>query len=508
MPVHFSFLPDGINDILFDQQNKGLFLAGYDSLKRATVLLYAPQYGTNLKTLATFPYLDYMQYTPKVLMAYDHKRQAIYLLTYQHPLSWGQEKLNLFRYSPASGQLQLLAESPSPFWEPTAMVATEDDSVLVALGGLGPLIQFDACNETACTPMRTVKSAASNSSGKTGMVQMQDRLYFVVGVDSVDGTGGSIVCELPDGTLSPISWPSISEHDQWMDLSAAEGLSIVSENPQTLMLGPHDSLLVVTLQQIDEYGFSQGSLYAIKPLANTMDKDCGQVCWSAPQLLINSISNPRGAALDKATSRLFIVEQHSIRSGSYERYEGDVLVFCATGRYDCAESRNSGECRCAEEYGGPCCDIMVEKYGLSALVALAGSWAVVVTPLTSMIVLVWLFILRRRHFRRRANHFDAQKPDHGGEHAFPCKGIGTHEQTLDSLSEPLWIGGENSYTIETARNANLQPSFGSSSYLLHRALNTEVDTQLGSSPPEGDASPPPCHGPLCIQISPIRTIFP
>ena len=49
--VWYEQLPDGMHDVLVGPQG-GLFLAGFDSLRRVCLVLYAPPFGQPLHTVS------------------------------------------------------------------------------------------------------------------------------------------------------------------------------------------------------------------------------------------------------------------------------------------------------------------------------------------------------------------------------------------------------------------------------------------------------------------------
>ena len=66
----YAGLPDGVTDVLVGPQG-GLFVAGFDSLKRRCLVLYAPPFGLPLRTVSTLPYRDFGRSAPTVLAARD-----------------------------------------------------------------------------------------------------------------------------------------------------------------------------------------------------------------------------------------------------------------------------------------------------------------------------------------------------------------------------------------------------------------------------------------------------
>lgn len=206
--LFYENLPDGMHDVLMGPQ-EGLFLTGYDSLRRLCLVLYAPPFGQRMRVLSQLPYRDYGRYTPTVLGAHDAPRGALYVLLYQTPISWGIERMSLYRIYPDSGQQVLLSESHAPFWAPTAILPRPDGSVLVGLSGYGPLMRYHGCNDTACAGLDTLDTAASNATGKAGMADISgpdgsSMLCLVVGTDQLLGRSGTVVCEQPDGSLQTI----------------------------------------------------------------------------------------------------------------------------------------------------------------------------------------------------------------------------------------------------------------------------------------------------------------
>ena len=199
----YEQLPDGMHDVLVGPQG-GLFLAGFDSLRRICLVLYAPPFGQPLHTVTELPYRDYGRYTPTVLAARDRQRQGqLYVLLYLHPDNLGLVETSLYRVDPPSGQQSLLAAFSSPYWSPVALLPRPDGSVLVALAGAGPILQF-ACNDTACEATEPLRSAASNATGKAGLAEVGGRICLAVGSSAVLGTGGHVVCERQNGSLQSL----------------------------------------------------------------------------------------------------------------------------------------------------------------------------------------------------------------------------------------------------------------------------------------------------------------
>ena len=66
--VWYEQLPDGMYDVLVGPQG-GLFLAGFDSLRRVCLVLYAPPFGQPLHTVSELPYNDYYEYYGRILLA-------------------------------------------------------------------------------------------------------------------------------------------------------------------------------------------------------------------------------------------------------------------------------------------------------------------------------------------------------------------------------------------------------------------------------------------------------
>jgi hypothetical protein len=206
--LFYENLPDGMHDVLMGPQ-EGLFLTGYDSLRRLCLVLYAPPFGQRMRVLSQLPYRDYGRYTPTVLGAHDAPRSALYVLLYQTPISWGIERMSLYRIHPDSGKQVLLSDSHAPFWAPTAILPRPDGSVLIGLSGYGPLMRYHGCNDTACQGLDTLNTAASNATGKAGMADISGpdgsrMLCLVVGADQLLGRSGTVVCERPDGSLQTI----------------------------------------------------------------------------------------------------------------------------------------------------------------------------------------------------------------------------------------------------------------------------------------------------------------
>jgi hypothetical protein len=209
----YAGLPDGVTDVLVGPQG-GLFVAGFDSLKRRCLVLYAPPFGLPLRTVSTLPYRDFGRSAPTVLAARDPTRDRLYVLLYQQPDNLGLSQTSLYRVDPGSGERTLLAADSSPRWAPAA-VLPRAGSVLVALRGLGPMLEYRACGEAACLAAMPVGSAASNASGKAGLAELAGRLLLVVGSDPIYATGGAVVCERRDGSLQPLLPPPPPGASPW-----------------------------------------------------------------------------------------------------------------------------------------------------------------------------------------------------------------------------------------------------------------------------------------------------
>jgi len=415
----YENLPDGMHDVLVGPQG-GLFLAGFDSLRRVCLVMFAPPFGQPLRTVTELPYRDYGRYTPTVLAARDPKRDnMLYVLLYQHPDNLGIEQTSLYRIDPASGDRTLLSATSSPFWVPVAMLPRQDGSVLVALNGAGKLLRYDACNDTACEPAQPVLSSASNATGKAGLTEVRGRLCLVTGSSAVLGTGGRILCERPDGSLqtlallpppSPPPPPAAAAAAAATDTAAAATAAtarvatardagrrsrwrlleeppanrsgagpstaaarrpqrqshagqqqLMLRNPSTLVRGASGFLYVVSHEIANEFGYQRGSVHLFEPRPSDPspggDDRPDDLCWHPPRLVIDGVSNPRGVAIDADSDKLYVVEQSSLRGYNYETFHGDVLVFCARGQYECAAAQNSGECSCRPGLSGNCCDV-------------------------------------------------------------------------------------------------------------------------------------------------------
>jgi hypothetical protein len=166
-------------------------------------------------------------------------------------------------------------------------------------------------------------------------------------------------------------------------------------NPSIITNSDGDTLYVVTRESANTYGYAQGSIFALKRRAPP-GSQCGEAgCWGEPRLVVRSMSNPRGLAIDATTGTLYVLEQNTLRGFSYETFHGDVLAFCARGRYDCANAQNSGECVCATGYGGSCCDIYAGRF-LGFFLATAASGApVTISLLGALALLTFLWRLGR-----------------------------------------------------------------------------------------------------------------
>ena len=209
--VFYDNLPDGMNEVLVSHYG-GLLITGFDSRRRVCLVLFAPPFGRPLRTVAELPYRDFGRYTPSVLAAHDPARaEFIYVLLYLHPDNLGLEQMSLYRVDVASGKQVLLSAVASPAWTPTALIPRRDASVLVALSGLGPMLVYGHCNATACKDPTPLNSTASFTSGKHGVVQIDEsgRLCLVVRESIILGQGGRLVCEADGGALVGI----VSHHD-------------------------------------------------------------------------------------------------------------------------------------------------------------------------------------------------------------------------------------------------------------------------------------------------------
>ena len=368
--LYFENLPDGIHNVLIGRRG-GIYLTGFDSRRRVCLVLFAPPFGLPLRTVTELPYRDYGKSTPAVLAAHDPLRSdQIYVLLYLYPDNLGIEQTYLYRVELATSKLTLLAAATSPFWRPTAIIAHNDGSVIVSLGGLGPMLMYASCTDTACNSATVVDSNASHASGKGGMAMIDGMLCLVVDSELVFAEGGRLVCELPDGALHSIgtevslratpdhvlSQVADSNGCRQSDGSSSPGGALANEsnmlstlygivNPSVLAATPSTSswhaLFVVSLERIDEYGYAQGSLHMLERQGSEESACCSLAgCWSEPRLVVRALSNPVGVAIDVATDTLYIVEQNTLRGFSYETFHGDVLAFCARGHYDCS----SGVC--------------------------------------------------------------------------------------------------------------------------------------------------------------------
>lgn len=443
--VYYENLPDGMHDVLVSHKG-GLYITGFDSRRRVCLVLFAPPFGKGLRTVAELPYRDYGMDTPSVLAAHDPLRSdQIYVLLYLRRDNLGLEQMSLYRLDVARGTLTLLTASTSPFWAPKALLPRADGTVLVALGGLGAMLEYARCDDTTCVPFATVNSTLSRTAGKEGMVERDGMVCAIIGASSVFSEGGHLVCELSDGTVVPITQPSpehassanrvgsrgsaqdeASRGDATARITHDDSASVLSEpsaridtdglaassdanatrprigsltNPMALARDPEGTLYVGTCEGINEYGYAQGSIYTLAPRQASPGEACGAAgCWSAPQLIVRSVSNPRGLAIDAAIGTLYVVEQNTLRGYSYETFHGDVLAFCVGGRYDCTKAQNSGECACASGYGGPCCDIVMT---LGSFVSTLGATLTNNAPLACVIFVACGFAILLLRLQRR-----------------------------------------------------------------------------------------------------------
>lgn len=415
--MYMENLPDGMHSVLVSKRG-GLYITGFDSRRRACLVLFLPPSGHPLRTVAELPYRDYGRYTPNVLAAHDTGRtDAIYVLLYLHPDNLGLEQMSLYRIDALTGRQDLLAAASSPFWEPTALLPRADGSVVVALSGLGPLLVYSSCDERRCENAREINSTASATPGKGGLAELDGMLCMVVQSTAVYSEGGRLVCELADGSLVPVapsrrfaktvrvaparSSPTANGDDEgesdryvdghegdedlgfnssssntntsWPMVNTTDDMYVLT-NPTELVRSDATSVLyVVSRESTSEYGYAQGSVHALKRRPAEGGEVCGAAgCWDAPRLVVRSVSNPSAIAVDDSSGTLYVIERNTLRGYSYETFHGDVLAFCASGRYDCTKAQNSGECVCEHGYGGACCDIELAVLG-AVLMAMATS---------------------------------------------------------------------------------------------------------------------------------------
>ena len=251
----YGHLPDGMRDVTADGMG-GLYISGFDSRRRVCLILYAPPYGRPLRTVSMLPYWDYGRYTPTVLTARDPLRERkLYVLLYLHPDNLGISQTSLFRLDLDSGRRQLLSSATSPFWAPTAMLPRNNGSVIISLSGLGPLLIFRNCNETVCSPAMPLPSAASDAVGKAGLAQVggglghNGSLCMVVGNTFLSSDDAAVVCEAPNGKLTPIL-PLVNS-------SMALPSHPLLPGPSVLQAGASGNLYVITSDLANEYGYSQ-----------------------------------------------------------------------------------------------------------------------------------------------------------------------------------------------------------------------------------------------------------
>ena len=472
--MYMENLPDGMHSVLISRRG-GLYITGFDSRRRVCLVLFAPPLGSGLRTVSELPYRDYGRWTPSVLAAHDPARaDSMYVLLYLHPDNLGLEQMSLYRLDVLTGRQVLLTASSSPFWPPTGILPRADGSVLVALGGLGPLLEYSGCDEAKCEPAKAVNSTASFTPGKGGLAEVDGMVCMVVLTTAVYGEGGRLVCVMDDGSLVPITatnrerskppeprvnephgvthasskrrglgkalnWRSRAEGggdgsgggggddsredgdrvggSRGANASALGSLDDVT-NPTLVVSGEGDgdsphTLYVVSREAVNEFGYAQGSVHVLTRRNPNPGETCGGAgCWEAPRLVVRSMSNPRGVAIDAASGTLYVVEQNTLRGYSYETFHGDVLAFCARGRYDCANAQNSGECVCLHGYGGACCDIELEVW-ISWFVATATSSFPLAVALLGVCGLMALAYRFRNSTREDGG---ASSPD--GAHAF------------------------------------------------------------------------------------------
>ena len=220
--MYMENLPDGMHGVLVSVHG-GLYIAGFDSRRRVCLVLFAPPFGNPLRTVSELPYRDYGRFTPTVRAAKDPARaDNLYVLLYLHPDNLGLMQTSLYRIDVLTGRQVLLTASSSPFWAPEGMLPRADGTVLVALGGLGPLLVYNDCDEKKCSPYKEVVSNASDAPGKGGLADVDGMLCLVEGSTAVYGEGGKLVCEIYDGSLLPIANTRKPDHAQGWEVGGAQ----------------------------------------------------------------------------------------------------------------------------------------------------------------------------------------------------------------------------------------------------------------------------------------------
>ncbi|KAL1507231.1 hypothetical protein AB1Y20_008080 [Prymnesium parvum] len=393
----YGNLPDGMHDVIVSKRG-GLYLSGFDSLRRVCLILFAPPYGQPLRTITELPYRDYGRYTPTVLTAHDPKREDhLYILLYLHPDNLGTQEMVLFRLDVSSGARVQLSSMTSPFWVPTAMLPRADGSVLVSLSGLGPLLSFDNCNASACDAAKPSTSAASNAIGKAGLADVYEPsgertlclMADEMALRSDQNSAPRLVCEDADGALREVLTSSEVEERNITNPHVTDGQAVLA-GPSSLVAAADGALYIITRDASNEYGYTQGSVHVLRRRPFNASEPCPAAsaeCWAAAERVVTSVSNPRSVALDELNGLLYVLEENSLVGFNYEPFHGDVLAFCAAGRYDCMHAQNSGECDCAFGWGGACCDIpRADLFGSGV------SWLVAYGPVVLAAVVVALLL--------------------------------------------------------------------------------------------------------------------
>ena len=221
---------------------------------------------------------------------------------------------------------------------------------------------------------------------------------------SAGATSDVVARHLGPPNPPPRSGNTSSSHDASSGPTAAQMAvkTVGIDNPSVVVASPPSGMLddahsgrqalyVVSLESVNEYGYAQGDVHTLSRREPREGEVCGRSgCWSEPRLVVRSVSNPAGLAVNAATDTLFVVEQNTLHGFSYETFEGDVLAFCARGHYDCSAAQNSGECGCERGFGGPCCDMPLSGLGplFDQVLADAGPLSVVLLGISLIFITI------------------------------------------------------------------------------------------------------------------------
>ena len=119
--------------------------------------------------------------------------------------------------------------------------------------------------------------------------------------------------------------------------TAGAGFRVVLTGPSGLVPGADGSLYIITRDLANEYGYAQGSVHLLKPRQpSDLAEPCASNevgCWEPPLMVVRSVSNPRGLAIDQSEGMLYVLEQNTLKGFNYETFHGDVLAFCSAGNH-------------------------------------------------------------------------------------------------------------------------------------------------------------------------------